>query len=206
MKNAFIIVLTFLSFSMSSTLSFAQDMGENNEYGFYMKNGDKKVKLAEMSCYSFDELSVVFPVTSEMAGYDFITVLVNHYDAKNWSQGFCSITFPISVFMSKFADGLAEVTLFTKGSQKHALRGGEMTRGSLNYSATKKTEGHTMKFKVYGYSIVGHNNGTSVYSDTFDLFQSEALPMSNRSKKVATTLPFVGPVGSTDVDLSQPCE
>src|SRR5690554_4579655 len=100
MKNTVIIVLTFLSFGMTSSLSFAQ-ADDTSEYGFYMKNGGKKVKLAEMSCYSFDELSVVFPVTSEMAGYDFITVLVNHYDAKNWSQGFCSITFPISVFMSK---------------------------------------------------------------------------------------------------------
>lgn len=203
MKNTFLL-LSFISFF--SFYNYSQETNDSDIYGFYMKNGDKKVHLSEISCYSFDELSIVFPILPEMQGYDRIGFLIYHYDAKGWSQGFCEVQYTRDMMNAKFPGEQGEVVLFKKGSQKHALTNGEMSRGTLNYSPTRNTEGHTLKFKVYGYSIVGHSNGSSLYSDYFYLYESEAIPMTNRAKKSSTVLPFVGRIGSTDVDLSQPCE
>lgn len=204
MKNTslFLIFISFFSF-----YNYAQESNDSDIYGFYMKNGDKKVHLSEISCYSFDELSIVFPNLPEMRGYDFIGILIYHYDARGWSQGFTEISYTRDIFNAKFPNQSVEVVFFKKGKQKHDLRNGEMTRGSLNYSPTKKLEGHTMKFQVYGYSITGHYNGSTTYSDRYYIYESEALPMTNRERRSNATLPFAGVVGkSLDVDLSIPCE
>lgn len=207
MKNLYLLIVTIIFSLLTNEVEAQQnEIGVGKEVGFYMTNNGIKAKIDTLSCYSSDELSIILPYLPEMEGYDFIGILVYHYDVRGWSQGFCGITYPQNAFRATFHGENGEITFFRKGQQKHSLKSGEMTRGSLKYSSTKKLENHTMKFQVYGYSITGHYNGSTTYSDRFYLYESESLPMSNREKKNATTLPFVGAVGSLDIDFSKPCE
>lgn len=201
MKIFLFILVVFTCLTSHHTLS--QDtINKSPEYGFYVKNGTNKKLIKGLDCYSFDELSVTFPLTPEMQGYDYIGILVYHDDDRGWSQGFCEIVYPGDVFRAKFqGQKEGEVILFKKGHQKHALNNGEMTRGSLNYSYSSRLEGHIMKYKVYGYSITGYSNGSSIYSDRFYLYESDIIPMTNRGKKKA----FLAFAEERIVDLSQPC-
>ena len=67
-KNFLFTLLAF--FCLTSHYTFSQDtINKSSECGFYVKNGVNKTLITELGCYTFDELSVTFPLIPEMQVY-----------------------------------------------------------------------------------------------------------------------------------------
>lgn len=215
MKSIFLFLSFYISLGLYCNNMFAQDTNDDG-FGFYMKNGEHKKQVQELNCYSFDELWVKFPIKQEMFGYDNVVVIVYELSYSGSVINRAGFGFDGNVFRAKFTGKeWGELKLFGKGVQKHTFKTGFLERGALKYAPSKKRiEGELLYFKVLGQTITGYVEeivGNRIvkepsWSDADLLYQSAAIPLNNREKKVVVNLPIGGQVGSLDVDLSQPCE
>jgi hypothetical protein len=178
------------------------------EEGFYLNNG--KNKISELSCYTFDDLSVKFPILPEMFGYDWVLITVNKYNAKDELSSSCGFGYDGSVFNAKYKNKeSSEFTFFKKGEQKHCLKDGELTRVSLMYTnAEKGLIGACIQLQIYGSMITGYSErvvGNRIikeptYSSATIIYEGQKLPLTNREKVNRFKLLTI-----TKVDLSLPC-
>jgi hypothetical protein len=181
--------------------------GQDELSGFYLNNG--KNKISELNCYSFDNLSVKFPILPEMLGYDQIGIAVVKYNAKNELSSSCGYEYDKPIFNAKFSNKESgELTFFKKGGQEHCLSKGTLTRVELKYTnAEKGLVGACIQLQVYGYMVSGSYErvvGNYVvkeptYSSTL-IYEGPKLPLTNREKVNRFVLLTI-----TKVDLSVPC-
>lgn len=207
-----ISLAAFMSFTYSSEEESLSFEGGNEKDGFYVKDGT--IKISEMDCYSFSDLTYKFSVSNEMFAYDKIRVeIIKHFKGRGVTTR-CFKEYDTRVFKAKHQNKkISEITIFEDGAQGTEMRDvydDPLYRAKLKFTNSDDgMDGFYLQTLIKGSLITGYSeeyvNGKviqePIYGDEETIYEGTKLPLTNRTKMGRLKLAF-----KTTIDLSEDCD